>query len=238
MKASLLGGVKAASESSLGPNRCCELKGVAWIQVVDGEIWIHGWPISTGVELLASSSDCKGRGLTVEAGPLGATFFLREVGPATTSENFGESTTLPMKAQRLLIEHPIRDAKRNSLAPAMLPSPWCRAASSVVTWIIQQRTGYPCIIGVCGAKGAGRNVYLRMLVNSIFFAQGEAALIDGDCVQPEFGTPGLVSLAVLKKPLLAPGSVHFNPTALEKAIAPLKSSFVGSSPKVSHFLFK
>lgn len=117
----------------------------------------------------------------------------------------------------------------------VLPISWRSASALVVASGLVQREKCTivCVCGGGNTGGNGKNVYARFLVNSILFSSGEVAVIDGDCVHPEFATPGMVSLAVLRKPLAAPGAVHFTPDTLrQKAVAPLKSFFVGSSPKV------
>ena len=156
---------------------------------------------------------------------------------AATSGSFVESKVVPVKAPGFWNKLVLWDAKKGLLPPTILPVQWRTAATSVVTCIIQQRTGAPGIICVCGGKGVGKNVYTRLLVNTMLFSLGEPAVIGGDCVQTEFGSPGLVSLTVLKKPLLAPGALHIHRSALETTIAPLKSCFVGSSPKVLLSIF-
>lgn len=131
------------------------------------------------------------------------------------------------------------DAPERKPVPTIMPNSWRRSASALVaSGLVQEKCIKVCVCGG-NSSGNGKNVYTRFLVNSILFSSGvEVAVIDGDCVHPEFASPGTVSLAVLRKPLEAPGAVHFPPgTHQQSAVVPLKSFFVSSSPKVLSFIF-
>lgn len=122
--------------------------------------------------------------------------------------------------------------------PTIIPISWRRSASALVaSRLVHEKSVKVCVCGGT-SSGNGKNVYTRFLVNSILFSSGdEVAVIDGDCVHPEFASPGTVSLAVLRTPLEAPGAVHFPPgTHRQSAVVPLKSFFVSSSPKVLSFI--
>lgn len=135
------------------------------------------------------------------------------------------------------------DARRNTpptlpaFASTLLPNSWRRSTAALVTSGLIRRERDKCIIVcVCDSKasGNGKNVYTRLLINSLLLSSGdEVAVIDGDCVQPEFAAPGTISLALLRKPLGAPGAAHFTSGTMfrQGAEVPLKSFFVGSSQK-------
>lgn len=117
-------------------------------------------------------------------------------------------------------------------APTFVPISWRRAASSIVTSGLVNRRA-PHVVCVFGGSGGGKNVFTRFLTNSILFSVGEAAIIDGDCTHPELASPGMVSFAVLREPLAAPGATHYSLGATQRHDATqMKSFFVGSSPKV------
>jgi polynucleotide 5'-hydroxyl-kinase GRC3/NOL9 len=66
---------------------------------------------------------------------------------------------------------------------------------------------------ICGAKGVGKSTMLRYLANRIL-SHGErngsnaVAILDIDVGQPEFSPPGMLSLTIVKKPLLSPPHAH------------------------------
>ena len=125
----------------------------------------------------------------------------------------------------------------------LLPISWRRSTAALVTSGIILRERDECIIVcVCDANagGNGKNVYARLLVNSLLLSSGEeVAVIDGDCIHPEFATPGTVSLTLLRNPLGAPGAAHFNSgsTFQGRADVQVKSFYVGSSSKNNPALY-
>lgn len=54
------------------------------------------------------------------------------------------------------------------------------------------------------AKGQGKNTFCRLLVNRMLGRHARAAYMDCDLGQPEFTTPGLVSIHRLDAPVLGP----------------------------------
>lgn len=72
---------------------------------------------------------------------------------------------------------------------------------------------------VCGAKGVGKSTLARYLVNRCLgrfppTTAGEESgvlFLDCDVGQPELSPPGLVSLTVVKSPLLGPPHTHLCP---------------------------
>lgn len=72
---------------------------------------------------------------------------------------------------------------------------------------------------ICGAKGVGKSTCLRYAVNRLLSATDAVAVIDCDLGQPEFTTPGLLSLHIVSSPILSPTHMHLR--------EPLLSYFVG-----------
>jgi len=129
-----------------------------------------------------------------------------------------------------------KDADSHVRAATLMPPSWCRTASKVVTSALV--SGAPSVVCVFGddAKNT-KNVFIRLLANAFLFASGDVAVIDGDCVHPEFASPGMVSLAVFRNPLAAPGAEHFTHSPSRHPVDVSKSFFVGSSPKVNPALY-
>eukprot|EP00554_Chaetoceros_debilis_P001930 CAMPEP_0194096396 /NCGR_PEP_ID=MMETSP0149-20130528/57322_1 /TAXON_ID=122233 /ORGANISM="Chaetoceros debilis, Strain MM31A-1" /LENGTH=855 /DNA_ID=CAMNT_0038782367 /DNA_START=41 /DNA_END=2606 /DNA_ORIENTATION=+ len=63
---------------------------------------------------------------------------------------------------------------------------------------------------VCGAKGVGKSTYVRYLVNRYLSDNPlkQVAVLDCDLGQPELSPPGMLTLTMLKEPLLSPPHVH------------------------------
>ena len=70
---------------------------------------------------------------------------------------------------------------------------------------------------VCGAKGTGKSTFVRFLTNMLLSPDKDCdnhddskkvAILDCDVGQPEFSAPGILSLTVVKKPLLTPPHAH------------------------------
>ena len=159
----------------------------------------------------------------------------------------GEDEDKGFQGARRNMSPPILEILVENNAPkqTLLPVSWRRSTAALVaSGLVRRAARNECIVVcVCGGAGGGngKNVYTRFLVNSVLLSSGaEVAVIDGDCVHPEFALPGTVSLAVLRQPLAAPGAAYFSSegTCRQDAVTPLKSFFVGSQkvPPVSVFL--
>lgn len=87
------------------------------------------------------------------------------------------------------------------------PPTWDAGVSAVLQSI---RAGNSSRAIVCGAKGVGKSTCLRYLVNRLLCKGGAKAVcvIDCDVGQPELGPPGLISLHIVKSPILSP--CHLN----------------------------
>ena len=84
-----------------------------------------------------------------------------------------------------------------------------RAAAALVTppeWddladeLLRLRAGARIV--VCGDKGCGKSTLVRYLVNSLLSEHPAVAYLDCDPGQPELGPPGMVTLSLVKGPLL------------------------------------
>lgn len=65
---------------------------------------------------------------------------------------------------------------------------------------------------VCGAKGVGKSTYVRYITNRFLSCRGsnitEVAILDCDVGQTELSPPGMLSLTVVKNPILSPAYAH------------------------------
>ncbi|KAI9229417.1 MAG: hypothetical protein DHS80DRAFT_13992 [Piptocephalis tieghemiana] len=68
----------------------------------------------------------------------------------------------------------------------------------------------PPIIVICGAKGMGKSTLGRYLLNSLLRSYNQVGYLDTDMGQPEFTTPGQISLHTLFSPILGPPFTHQN----------------------------
>ena len=108
-----------------------------------------------------------------------------------------------------------------------------RCLSVVITTILSRYNRVPPVICVCGGKGAGKDIYARLIVNTLLFGAGEVAIIDGDPTNPLFGYPGLVKLGLLHETVTAPSPTNFNIDGLRRRrFEALETLFLGSFPKV------
>lgn len=66
---------------------------------------------------------------------------------------------------------------------------------------------------VCGAKGVGKSTYLRYITNRMLSTTyQQVAVLDLDSGQPELSPPGLLTLSILSKPIVADPPMHMNCT--------------------------
>ena len=126
-----------------------------------------------------------------------------------------------------------RDA-HDSIATS-IPESWLRVSFSIIATIRTPSEGSKNapIVCVVGCKGVGKNVFARLLTNSVVFLNGEVALVEGDCCNPILGHPGVLTLTEAKTFLAAPGSLDFNLDGSQgECCGLLKALFVGTLPKV------
>ena len=87
--------------------------------------------------------------------------------------------------------------------------------------------GKPSVVCVSGGRGSGKNTHARVAANAILFAQGRVAVLDGDCANPLFGAPGMLTLSVFDEPIPAVGSPACFSERWLRRRAPLAAAFVG-----------
>ena len=107
-----------------------------------------------------------------------------------------------------------------TLGAELLDYPPCWISS--VDDIIKESSVEKCVSSstvVCGAKGVGKSTCVRYLVNRLLSKTDAVAVIDCDLGQPEFTTPGLLSLHIITEPILSPSHMHIK--------EPLLSYFIG-----------
>ena len=83
------------------------------------------------------------------------------------------------------------------------------------------------VVCVSGGRGSGKNTHARVAANAILFAQGRVAVLDGDCANPLFGAPGVLTLSVFDEPIPAVGSPACFSERWLRRRAPLAAAFVG-----------
>ncbi|GAA5899984.1 polynucleotide 5'-hydroxyl-kinase [Sporobolomyces salmoneus] len=76
-----------------------------------------------------------------------------------------------------------------------------------------------------GPKRVGKSTFSKMLLNRLLDRYEAVAYLDTDLGQPEFSTPGFVSLNVLRKPTFGPAFTHLS--------LPVSSQFLGSTSPAS-----
>ncbi|GAA5963931.1 hypothetical protein JCM3765_006059 [Sporobolomyces pararoseus] len=76
-----------------------------------------------------------------------------------------------------------------------------------------------------GPKRVGKSTFSKMLLNRLLDRYEAVAYLDTDLGQPEFSTPGFVSLNVLRKPAFGPAFTHLT--------VPVSSHFLGSTSPAS-----
>ncbi|XP_068664382.1 polynucleotide 5'-hydroxyl-kinase NOL9 [Aristolochia californica] len=75
-----------------------------------------------------------------------------------------------------------------------IPDWWSEAADSIA---LESYTSSPPITFVCGAKNSGKSTYSRHLLNTLLPRYKKVAYLDTDVGQPEFTTPGCLSLHII-----------------------------------------
>lgn len=106
----------------------------------------------------------------------------------------------------------------------LVPDGWMQASDDIIASIdigVRQGIDRPPIIAICGGKKVGKSSFGRYLVNKILNSYSTVFYLDTDCGQPEFTPPGIVSLNVLKSPVL--GAPHMHQSS------PLACHFIGNS---------
>lgn len=173
--------------------------GPATVTVSRGRGWTGGWHVAAG----GSVDVPPGVVATFEPAPLHA-----DDVPRSTDADVRCVSVIPPDAA--CTAPPPR-------ASLPLPPAWRAAAASfaaAVTAAADAGTRPPCVV-IVGPKGAGKSTLVRLLANEALSAaaahaathphSGRPAAIvwlDGDCGQPEFTPPGLVSGHTLTRPVV------------------------------------
>lgn len=112
-------------------------------------------------------------------------------------------------------------------SPTVLSSDWSAVIASVAE--AARVAQGACVAAFVGPKDVGKSTLARHAANAICGVRGHCAWLDLDCGQPELTAPGLVSLTILRAPLLGPPQTH-QASGAEFAGAPampVYSRFVG-----------
>jgi len=91
-------------------------------------------------------------------------------------------------------------SEREAYAPT-IGNDWRQAKETIVR--VTNAPGKTCA-AVIGPKGSGKSTLARFLANAFVARDGACAWLDLDCGRPELTSPGVVSLTVLRAPLLGP----------------------------------
>ncbi|XP_050221403.1 polynucleotide 5'-hydroxyl-kinase NOL9 [Mercurialis annua] len=75
-----------------------------------------------------------------------------------------------------------------------IPQQWSDAANSIA---YDSSTSPPPIVVVCGARNCGKTTFSRYLLNTLLHRYRKVGYLDTDVGQPEFTTPGFVSLTIV-----------------------------------------
>ncbi|GAA5880872.1 hypothetical protein JCM16303_005154 [Sporobolomyces ruberrimus] len=109
--------------------------------------------------------------------------------------------------------------------------PWSSSLSNLVP-NVTETNGEPVSVDpgrmsivVEGPKRVGKSTFSKMLLNRLLDRYEAVAYLDTDLGQPEFSTPGFVSLNVLRKPVFGPAFTHLS--------LPVTSHFLGSASPAS-----
>lgn len=118
------------------------------------------------------------------------------------------------------------ECARRGVGVTTIPRDWAARAESAA---LAATRGDATALAVFGPKGVGKSTLARHCANGIVRARGACAWLDLDCGQPELTAPGMVSLTILRAPLLGPPQTH-QASGAEYAgapSAPLYAGFVG-----------
>lgn len=77
------------------------------------------------------------------------------------------------------------------------------------TNILNKRTENPKIL-ICGAKGSGKSTSVRYYTNRLLNKCKAVCILDCDVGQPEFSVPGMLSLYLIRDPILFPTHIHIH----------------------------
>ncbi len=214
--------------------------GAAYVRVLSGAFRVCGYrmlPLHAG-RFIASPWWSPGSLLTLEpehgttqrssAGAFGDSTPAIKLTPVPGASDTKQIANTAGPASRRLI-HGLRavfaSTERAPLAPLSPPADWTAACAKLAA--LRQ----PAVVVVVGERNAGKSTLCRLLVNTMLGSRDSVAFLDTDLGQSEFAPPGLVSLAITRRPLLAPPQARMAPAT--RWPARLHSFFVGDNQTAS-----
>ena len=99
-----------------------------------------------------------------------------------------------------------REARALGWTPTTVSRDWERALTRVREAATTTREAFAAAF--VGPKGVGKSTLARHAANVILRERGVCGWLDLDCGQPELTAPGMVSLTILRAPLLGPPQTH------------------------------
>lgn len=91
-------------------------------------------------------------------------------------------------------------------ASLITPYEWQSLGAEILRYNSNSST--PPRVVICGGKGSGKSTFARFLVNTLLAKYPAVAFMDCDPGQPELSPPGMISLSLVKEPLLGTPSTH------------------------------
>eukprot|EP00873_Tetraselmis_striata_P015387 jgi/Tetstr1/435651/TSEL_024551.t1 len=184
------------------------LQGFATLTVVRGGVWIAGRSVSVGDASLPLDV---GYWASVEVEAVGPPVQVPQVvghGGAGQVEVTLRSagTPLPGHARR---SFRLGDDTAGAAPAPVFPPAWREAAEAVAAG---GGAGGPLVVAVVGPKGAGKSTCVRLLLNRLLDESPAVGYIDTDLGQPELSPPGLVSVSLVRRPLLGGPLVEQRPS--------------------------
>lgn len=89
----------------------------------------------------------------------------------------------------------------DGVEPLVIPDEWAEAAEAIAA---EQPPIRPLSALICGARGVGKSTLCRYLIHRLLARHPAVALMDCDMGQPECTPPGMVSIPIIRGPLLSP----------------------------------
>ena len=118
------------------------------------------------------------------------------------------------------------------------PSDW----QTIVSKMIAEKEKRPVAVMVCGPKGAGKSSFCRIISNSLLSIGqvtqervDKVAFIDLDPGQPEFSSPGELSLVTLQSCILGPPFTHPTVSGENKVIRAHHFGYLSPKEDLDHY---
>lgn len=97
----------------------------------------------------------------------------------------------------------------STIEPMTLHSSWITSSDSMIQHISR---GMNTKTLFCGAKGVGKSSCMRYNINRILNKSKAVCVIDCDIGQPEFSVPGILSMHIIRDPILTPTHMNMHHT--------------------------